>query len=110
MQAYFSSGVRGRGEGALRLRDLWPSAGSVAVGVAARGALMMGMEPLGTHALQLGNLVVCALVAVVCVLGVGYFERGFLVEFVPGWLMERVLVLRGFMIKGDDDVGGKKDR
>lgn len=111
VQAYLRS-VRGHGEGALRLADLWPSTGSVAVGVAARGALVV-MEPgrrrEGEGGL-LGELVGCALVAGVCVLGVGFFERGFLLGFVPRGLVERVPVLRWFRIRGDDGVGGKKDR
>lgn len=111
MQAYLRS-VRGYREGGLRLGDLWPSTGSVAVGVAARGALVV-MGPPGARREGegglLGELVVCALVAGVCVLGVGFFERGFLLEFVPGGLVERVPVLRRFKMKGDG-VGGKKDR
>lgn len=111
MQAYLKN-VHRHGVGGLRLGDLWPSMGSVAVGVAARGALVV-MERPGARRegeSSLGELVGCALVAGVCVLGVGFFERGFLLEFVPRGLMERVPVLRRFKITGDDDVGGKKDR
>lgn len=110
VQAYLKN-VHGHGVGGLKLGDLWPSTGSVAVGVAARAALVV-MEPPGAREGEggLAELVGCALVAGVCVLGVGFFERGFLLEFVPRGLMERIPVLRRFKIIGDDDVGEKKDR
>lgn len=76
----------------LRVGELVPRGGSVAVGVVARGALM-GLE-MGDGGL--GELVRCGLVAGGCVLGVLVFERDFLLEFVPGGLVERVPVLRRF--------------
>ena len=88
----------GEGE-ALGVGDLLPSAGSVAVGVAARGALAVmgaGTRREGGW----GELLRCGLVAGGCVLGVGFFERSFFLEFVPRGLVERVPFLRRFMEKG----------
>lgn len=73
-----------------------PSAGSVAMGVAARGALM-GVET-GTRA-EGGwrELVRCGFVAGGCVIGVVVFERDFFLGFVPKGLVGRIPVLRRFM-------------
>ncbi len=74
--------------------DLLPSVGSVGVGVGARGALMV----MGTGAREGGwvELMRCGVVAGGGVVGVVFFERDFLVEFVPSGVMERVPVLRRF--------------
>ena len=91
--------LRGVGEGVgLRVGDLMPSGGSVAMGVAARAALMR-METGTRQDGGLGELVRCGLVAGGCVLGVVVFERDFLLELVPRGLMERVPMLRRFMKK-----------
>ena len=90
VQAYLS----GVGEGGeLRLGGLLPGMGSVAMGVAARGALI-AMEAGARHDGGLGELVRCTLVAGGCVVGVVFFERDFFVEFVPRGLMERFPILR----------------
>lgn len=95
VQAY----LRGVGDReGVRSRDILPSIGSVAVGVAARGALMVvetGPRADGGW----GELVRCVLVAGVCVLGVLVFERDFFSEFVPHGLMERFPILRRFTNK-----------
>ncbi len=93
VQAY----LRGVGDGVgLRLGGILPSAGSVAMGVAARGALM-GVET-GTRA-EGGwrELVRCGFVAGGCVIGVVVFERDFFLGFVPKGLVGRIPVLRRFM-------------
>ena len=103
VQAYLRT--VGGGEG-LRFADFLPSMGSVAMGVAARGALMR----LETGAWQdggWGELVRCGLVAAVCVLGVVVFEREFFLRFVPRGFVERFPVLRRFRRQGDD-VGARK--
>ena len=85
----------GDGEG-LRLGNLLPNMGSVAIGVATRGTLVVA----DTGARQdggLGELLRCGLVACVCVLGVVFFERDFFSSFVPLGLIERFPVLRRFM-------------
>lgn len=90
VQAY----LRGVGDGVgLRLGGILPSAGSVAMGVAARGALM-GVET-GTRA-EGGwrELVRCGFVAGGCVIGVVVFERDFFLGFVPKGLVGRIPVLR----------------
>ena len=93
MQGYLGS--VGSGEG-LRVGDLVPGAGSVAVGVAARGALVV-MET-GAREEEGGwvELVRGGLVAGVCVLGVVFIEREFLLGLVPRGLVERFPVLRRF--------------
>lgn len=92
--------LMGVGEGeALGVGDLLPSAGSVAMGVAARGALAVmgaGTRREGGW----GELLRCGLVAGGCVLGVGFFERSFFLEFVPRGMVERVPFLRRFMKTG----------
>lgn len=85
------------GEG-LRLRDLWPSMGSVATGVAARGALMV-METGTQQDGGLGALVRCGLVAGISVLAVVFFEREFFLDFVPQSLVKRFPILRRFTSK-----------
>lgn len=103
VQGYMRSVNDGEG---LTLRDMLPSTGTVAMGVAARAALMV-TETGTRHEGGLGGLVRCALVAGVCVLGVVTFERDFLAEFVPHGLVERFPMLRRFTKRGDD-VGAKK--
>ena len=93
MQGYLTT--VGDGEG-LRLGNLLPNMGSVAIGVATRGTLVVA----DTGARQdggLGELLRCGLVACVCVLGVVFFERDFFSSFVPLGLIERFPVLRRFM-------------
>ena len=97
----------GCGDG-LRIEDLLPSVGSVAMGVAARGALTV-MAPVAREEGGLVDLMGCGVIAGVCVLGVVFFEREFFLKFVPYELMERFPVLRRFMGKRDD-VAGKKNR
>ncbi|CAF9935943.1 Oligosaccharide translocation protein rft1 [Imshaugia aleurites] len=84
----------GHGEG-LRLGSLLPSTGSVAIGVAARGALVVLESGTGRYG-GWGELLRCGLVAGVCVIGVGFFERDFLMGFVPVGLLERFPFLRRF--------------
>ena len=94
VQAY----LRGVGDGqGLRAGSLLPSAGSVAVGVAARGALAVMGTGARLESGGWGELVRCAFVAGGCVLGVVVFERDFLAEFVPKGLMGRFPLLRRFM-------------
>ena len=97
MQAYLRT--VGDGEG-LRFGDFWPSLGSVAMGVAARGALVRLETGTGQDG-GLGELVRCGLVAAGCVLGVAVFEREFFLRFVPRGLVERFSVLRRFRGRGD---------
>ncbi|KAL9073837.1 MAG: hypothetical protein Q9161_002669 [Pseudevernia consocians] len=94
VQAYLRS--VGAGEG-LSLARLLPSAGSVAMGVAARGALVVAGTGARREGGGWGELVRCAFVAGGCVLGVVVFERDFLAEFVPKGLMGRFPLLRRFM-------------
>ena len=103
-------GSVGGGEG-LRFEGLLPSLGSVAMGTAARGALMvMVMGPAAREEEGgVAELMRCAVVAGVCVLGVGFFERDLFFELVPRGLVERVPVLRRFVEKSDD-VDGEKNR
>lgn len=82
----------------LRVGDLLPRGGSVAVGVVARGALMGLENGIGREG-GLGVLVRCAVVAGGCVLGVVILERDFILEFVPRGLVERVPFLRRLMGK-----------
>ena len=93
VQGYLGS--VGSGEG-LRVGDLVPGMGSVAVGVAARGALVV-MET-GARKEEGGwvELVRGGLVAGVCVLGVVFIEREFILGLVPRGLVERFPVLRRF--------------
>ena len=95
MQAYLA-GVGG-GDG-LRLGGLLPSVGSVAMGLAARGALV-AMETGARQDGGLGELLRCSLVAGGGVVGVAFFEREFVLELVPRGLMERFPVLRSFIGK-----------
>lgn len=95
VQAYLA-GVGG-GDG-LRLGGLLPSVGSVAMGLAARGALV-AMETGARQDGGLGELLRCSLVAGGCVVGVAFFEREFVLELVPRGLMERFPVLRSFIGK-----------
>lgn len=93
VQRYLSS--VGDGEG-LMLGGLLPSMGSVAMGVAARGALMVTETGPGQEG-GLGELLRCGLVAGVCVLGIVLFERDLFSSFVPPRLVERFPILRRFM-------------
>ena len=105
VQTYLRSVGKGQG---LRLADLMPSMGSVAMGVAARGTLIV-MEPNARQEGGLGELVGCGLVAGVCALGVVFFERDFLKGFVPQGLVERFPVLRR-LIDSSGNTDGKKNR
>lgn len=93
VQGYLSSVGGGKG---LKLGTLLPSIGSVTVGVAARGALMVVETGPGRDG-GLGELLRCGTVAGGCVLGVTFFERDFFLSFVPLGLVERFPVLRRFM-------------
>ena len=95
VQGYLAS--VGGGE-ALRFGNLCPSGGSVAVGVAARGALMV-LEEGSRGEGGVGELMRGGIVAAGCVVGVVVFEREFLLGFVPLALVERVPALRRFMDK-----------
>ncbi|KAM0800735.1 Rft protein-domain-containing protein, partial [Usnea florida] len=97
VQAYLRTVGDGRG---LRFGDFAPRMGSVAMGVAARGALARLETGAGLDG-GWGELVRCAFVAGGCVFGVGVFEREFFFRFVPGGVVERVPGLRRFRGGGD---------
>lgn len=85
VQGYLTSVTDGEG---LILGNILPRTGSVAMGIAARGALMV-METGTRQDGGLGELLRCGIVAGVCVLGVVIFERDFSSRFVPLGLIER---------------------
>ena len=93
VQGYW--GRVGSGEG-LRVGDLVPGVGSMAVGVAARGALVVMETGAREGEGGLVELMRCGLVAGLCVLGVVFIEREFILGLVPRGLVERFPVLRRF--------------